>query len=215
MENFNVSVQRFNEFAEEYFQRFQSIEAYSKSLDRFCSLIKKKKPKILELGCGPGNVTSFLKSRFPESKITAIDLAPGMIEIARKQLTEVDFFVMDVRDISVIPVKFDAIKCSFCLPFLSKSDAFRLIGDCSKLLNQRGVLYLSTMEGDEQKAGFETTSFSGNSEIYFNYHLQKDLEDVLIQSGFSIEQFKLQDYNEPDGSITTDMIIIALKEQLK
>jgi 2-polyprenyl-3-methyl-5-hydroxy-6-metoxy-1,4-benzoquinol methylase len=156
-------------------------------------------------------VTRLLKFRFPESAITAIDLAPQMIAIARKQLSEVDFRVMDVRDISRLGGTFDAVMCSFCLPFLSKADAAKLIADSSALLNKGGVVYLSTMEGNEERAGFETTSFSGDAEIYFNYHRQQDLEDAFEKNGFEIRQVKLQDYIEPDGSVTTDMIFIAVK----
>jgi len=211
MENFDLSVKCFDEFAEEYAQRFMNVESYSDSIDRFCNLIVINRPKILELGCGPGNITRLLKHRFPESDITAIDLAPKMIEIARKQLPEVNFRLMDVRYISTLQEKFDAVMCSFCLPFLSKDDAAKVIVDCSKKLNSGGVLYISTMEGDENKAGFESTSFSGNAKVYFNYHRQADLEAAFLKSEFEIVQIKSQDYLEPDGSLTTDMIFIGIK----
>ena len=187
------------------------MNAYSDSIDRFCNSIDNIQPKILELACGPGNVTRLLKSRFPESQITAIDLAPKMIEIARASLPEVDFMVMDVRDISTISKVFDAVMCSFCLPFLSKSDAEKLISDCAERSVSGGVLYISTMEGNEDRAGFETTSFSGDAEIYFNYHRRYDLENALAKNGFEIIRNELQDYIEPDGSITTDMIFIGVK----
>jgi len=212
MENFELSVQRFDQFAAEYANRFMDLNAYSDSIEKFFDLIGTDRPKILELGCGPGNVTRLLKLRFPESQITAIDLAPKMIEIAGEHLPDVDFLVMDVRDVSIIPVKFDAVMCSFCLPFLSRSDAAQLIVDCAAHLVSGGVLYVSTMEGSELRAGFETTSFSGDAEIYFNYHRQAYLEQAIVLSGFEIRQVKLQDYIEPDGSATTDMIFIAVKK---
>ena len=164
------------------------LNAYSDSIDRFCDWIGNEQPKILDLGCGPGNVTRLLKNRFPESQITAIDLAPNMIEVARKQLPDIDFSVMDVRDISILSVKYDAIMCSFCLPFLSKSDTEKLIADCADRLVSGGVLYVSTMEGNEERAGFETTSFSGNAKIYFNYHQQQVLENTFTKSGFEISK---------------------------
>ncbi|BBE17085.1 hypothetical protein AQPE_1234 [Aquipluma nitroreducens] len=211
MENFELSVQRFNEFAEEYASRFDNVSGYLEPLVHFCSLVKSDNPHILELACGPGNVTSFLKNHFPESQILAVDLAPKMIEIAKNLLPEVDFMVMDVRDISTIPDRFDAVMCSFCLPFLSKMDSAKLIADCAECLVSGGVLYVSTMEGNEDRAGYEATSFSGDAEVYFNYHLQTDLEEAFEHSGFEIRQLRLQDYNELDGSITTDMIFIAVK----
>ncbi len=212
MENFDLSVQRFNEFAEEYANRFDNVSGYIEHLSHFCRLVNLDKPNILELGCGPGNVTRFLKASIPESRIVAIDLAPKMIEIARTLLPEVDFRVMDVRNISSIQERFDAIMCSFCLPFLSKADAAKLIDDCSVLLNPGGVVYLSTMEGDENRAGFETTSFSGDSQIYFNYHRQPDLETAISKNGFVLSRINRQEYLEPDGSITIDLIFIAVKK---
>jgi 2-polyprenyl-3-methyl-5-hydroxy-6-metoxy-1,4-benzoquinol methylase len=135
-----------------------------------------------------------------------------MIQIAQKALPDVDFRVMDVRDIASIPEKFDAVMCSFCLPFLSKQEAKKLIADCANRLVQGGVFYLSTMEGDETRAGFEKTSFSGDAEIYFNYHLQDDLIEAFVSAGFQIIQATRQDYAEPDGSLTNDLIFIATKK---
>lgn len=211
MGNFDLSVRRFDEFAEEYASRFEDVSGYIDQLIHFSNQIKSDKPAILELACGPGNVTRFLKSHFPESRILAVDLAPKMIDLARKALPDVDSRVMDVRDISDLGEHFDAVMCSFCLPFLSEADAAKLIGDCSALLNHGGVIYLSTMEGDESKAGFEKTSFSGDSEIYFNYHQQTDLNETLVQSGFKVIRLDRQDYIESDGSLTVDLIFIAEK----
>jgi ubiquinone/menaquinone biosynthesis C-methylase UbiE len=212
MDNFEISVNRFDEFASEYAHRFMNIDSYQKHFDKFCDLLHTKEPKILELGCGPANVTRFLKQKFPVSKIIAIDLAPRMIDIARQKVTDVDFRVMDVRNIKMLEFQFDSIMCSFCLPFLSKSDTDKLISDCSDKLNPNGVLYLSTMEGDASKAGFESTSFSGESKVYFNYHLQSDIEKSLVNSGFLIEYSTRQDYKESDWSITIDLILIARKK---
>lgn len=211
MENFDLSVHRFDEFAEEYASRFDNVSGYLDQLSFFVSHVKTSSPAILELACGPGNVTKFLKNHFPESRILAVDLAPKMIELARKALPEVDFRVMDVRDISVIAEKFDAVMCSFCLPFLSKADAAKLIADCLALLNPGGVIYLSTMEGDETRAGYEKTSFSGNSEVYFNYHRQADLREAFKKAGFTLLRVDWQDYLEPDGSVTVDLIFVAEK----
>lgn len=211
MENFHVSVQRFDEFAEEYASRFDNVSGYLNQLSYFVSQVKISNPAILELACGPGNVTKFLKNHFPESQILAVDLAPKMIELARKDLPDVDFRVMDVRDILVIPEKFDAVMCSFCLPFLSKDDAAKLIADCSALLSPGGVVYLSTMEGDESRAGYEKTSFSGDSEVYFNYHRQADLQEAFEKAGLTVLRVDRQDYLEPDGSVTVDLIFVAEK----
>jgi SAM-dependent methyltransferase len=211
MDAFNISVKRFDEFAKEYAERFDNIDSYIPSINKFCDLISKNKPSILELACGPGNVTKYLKQRFSQSKYIAIDLAPRMIELARQNVEGVDFRVMDVKEITNFKTKYDAIMCSFCLPFLSKKDTNKLIADCADSLKDKGVLYISTMEGDESKAGFETTSFSGKAEIYFNYHKKQDLEKALLDNGFVIEYFRRQDYYESDNCFLIDLIFIGTK----
>lgn len=213
MDRFGKSVKGFNEYAVEFAEKFRDIDPYIASLDRFCNLIKSGNPKILELGCGPGNVTRYVKNRFPESEYIAVDLAPRMIEIARQLVKGVDFRVMDARDISGFDTMFDAIVCSFCLPFLSKNDAYKLIAGCAGRLNTNGVIYISTMEGDESRAGFETTSFSGDFEIYFNYHSQEDLGNSLLDNGFTIDEFKRQEYYESNGCNLIDMLIIATRNR--
>jgi trans-aconitate methyltransferase len=212
MNPFDLSVKRFDEFAREYAERFKNIDAYLPCIEKFCDLIIPAKPRILELACGPGNITRYLKKRFPDSDYIAIDLAPGMIDIARQSINGVDFRLMDVRTISLFDSKFDAIMCSFCLPFLSRTDSLKLISDCSARLNPDGVIYISTMEGDESEAGFETTSFSGFSEVYFNYHLQKDIENALSENAFLINETRRQVYYESDGSTMTDMIFLGIKK---
>ena len=210
-ENFDLSVQRFNEFADEYMERFKNIDSYQVHLDLFVSLAPESVSSILELGCGPGNITGFLHLHFPDAQITAIDLATRMIEIARRRLPLVDFRVMDVRNIRELKGQFDLVMCSFCLPFLSNEDTQKLIGDCAAQMQPDGLIYISTMEGDSDKAGFEPTSFSGDSEVFFNYHLKESLEESLREAGIEIEHSVRQDYLEPDGRISTDLILIGRK----
>ena len=211
MDTFDISIKRFDEFAVEYTERFNDIDSYLVSVNRFCDLIPGRKPKILELACGPGNVTRYIRSRFPESEYIAIDLAPKMIDIARQQVKGVDFRIMDVRAISSFDTKYDAIMCSFCLPFLSADDACKLIADCAERLNEDGIIYISTMEGNESKAGFESTSFTGDSKVFFNYHELQVLEKALLENGFIIDDIRRQNYIEPNGSILIDLILIGIK----
>jgi len=211
MDTFETSVRRFDEFASEYAKRFMNIDSYRPHFEKFCDLIANEHPKILELACGPGNVTRYLKEKLPNSEIIAIDLAPKMIDFARSTVSGVDFRVMNVREISKLNGQFDSIMCAFCLPFLSNEDTNKLISDCADRLVNNGVLYLSTMEGEESKAGFESTSFSGDSKIYFNYHMQVNLERYLVDNGFQIEYSIRQNYQEYSGDVSIDLILIGIK----
>jgi trans-aconitate 2-methyltransferase len=53
---------------------------------------------VVDLGCGPGELTATLAGRWPRARVTGVDSSPEMIEKARGQATPVDFRIGDVRD---------------------------------------------------------------------------------------------------------------------
>ncbi|MFK3984175.1 trans-aconitate 2-methyltransferase [Micromonospora sp. NPDC050397] len=54
--------------------------------------------KVVDLGCGPGNLTVELARRWPGARITGLDSSPEMIDRARGLASGVEFTVGDVRD---------------------------------------------------------------------------------------------------------------------
>lgn len=60
--------------------------------------------QALEIGCGPGFDVEYFAARYPDRQVSAIDVSPGMIELAKKRcvaagLTNVHFGVGSVEDI--------------------------------------------------------------------------------------------------------------------
>lgn len=52
--------------------------------------------RVVDLGCGPGNLTPMLTGRWPEAVVEALDSSPEMVDAARSR--GVDARVEDVRD---------------------------------------------------------------------------------------------------------------------
>ena len=53
---------------------------------------------VVDLGCGPGNLTSLLADRWPDAHVVGLDSSPEMIDKARATEPRVDFGVADLRD---------------------------------------------------------------------------------------------------------------------
>lgn len=53
--------------------------------------------KVIDLGCGPGNSTAFLRQYFPGAVITGIDSSTDMIRAAHKRLPNLQFEVADIN----------------------------------------------------------------------------------------------------------------------
>jgi trans-aconitate 2-methyltransferase len=53
---------------------------------------------VVDLGCGPGNLTALLAARWPGARVVGIDSSPEMIAKARADVAGVEFEVGDVRE---------------------------------------------------------------------------------------------------------------------
>ena len=206
------TINTYNRAAKRYQEKFMDMDLYNDTFDTFCNLVVKSDAHILEAATGPGNITRYLLSKRPDFKIFGIDLAANMIELARKNNPSAEFRVMDCRDIGTIRRKFDAVMCGFCFPYLSKPEVKNFIKNISEKLNPSGIFYVSTMEGEYEKSGFETTSFGGNDRIFIYYHQAGFLKDCLHDSGFEVIDVQRKDYPESDGSFSTDLIILSAKK---
>jgi Trans-aconitate methyltransferase len=210
-ERLRETIETFNKSAKKYQDKFMQIDLYDETFDKFCNLVKKQNPSIFEIATGPGNATKYLQNKRPDFDIFGIDLAPEMINLAKQNNPNAKFEVMDCRNIIAIDRKFDGIVCAFCLPFLSKNESKTLIENSFSLLNTEGLLYLSTMEDDYEKSKYETTSFSGQNQVFFYYHQENFISDCLKESGFEILEIQKQKYTEDNGTFLTDMIFLARK----
>ena len=52
---------------------------------------------VVDLGCGPGNLTALLRDRWPAARITGLDSSPEMIEKAQSADPAIAFEVADLR----------------------------------------------------------------------------------------------------------------------
>ena len=203
------AVSVFDQYANEYAGKFMDVSIYGESFDFFCRNIVIKDPRILEIACGPGNITRYLLNKRADFQILGIDLAPKMLELARTHNPEASFEKMDARNIRSLNKTFDGIMCGFCLPYLTKEETVTLIADASILLSPGGVFYLSTMEDDYEKSGYRKGS--SGQEIFMHYYRASFLNSRLIENHFSILKMERIETSLTDGSKIQDLILIAKK----
>lgn len=198
-----------NKIAQLYEDTFMDLDLYNDTYDVFCDSIKKDNANILEIGCGPGNITRYIATRNTSFKIHAIDVSKKMIELAKKNNPNTDFQVMDCRDLHVIQNLFDAIICGFTIPYLSKSDCSKLISDCNKLLKENGVFYISFVEGQYKNSGYLTGSTGDRT--YFYFHDLKRIKKELEMNSFIIISLIEKEYQKSDGTMEIHTTIISKK----
>lgn len=179
-----------NTIASLYQDKFMNIDLYNETYNFISTSISKPNAKLLDVGCGPGNITKYLLSKRPDFDIFGIDIALNMIELAKANNPTAQFAVMDTRHINTLNATYDGIIAGFCLPYLSTTESITFIHNAYHLLNANGLLYISFVEGKPDSSGFKTSS---GGRVYFYYHLLEYLITQLKASNFhDIHTFKVQ-----------------------
>lgn len=212
MDHYKETFETWNKLATRYEERFMDLDLYNDTYDHICKSITQPNGKILEIGCGPGNITKYLLSKRPDFDIFGIDIAPNMIELAKKNNPSARFAVMDCRQIDQISEKYDGIVAGFCLPYLSQADSRKFIADCYSLLNEGGLIYISFVEGDPNKSGFQVSKSGDRS--YFYYYQLDELKKNLIESDFGVLTVFKVEYTNSANQIDFHTIISANKNTL-
>ncbi|MES0856239.1 malonyl-ACP O-methyltransferase BioC [Geobacillus sp. G4] len=98
---------------------------------------------ILEVGCGTGYLTEKLCRMFPHARMTAVDIAPGMIAVAKERLSgeDVTWICADIEDMTW-DERYDLIISNATFQWLN--DAVRTIARLYRALSEGGCLVFST-----------------------------------------------------------------------
>lgn len=210
MDTYKITFKTWDAIASAYERQFMDLSLYNDSYKLFLSSLDKPNARILELGCGPGMITRFMMQRFPDLNYTATDVSAQMIKRAESNVPQVKFEVLDCRKMSSMKQQFDGIVCGFTLPYLSKEDRLKLVSDCTELLSNKGVLYLSYVAGNQTEPVCMTDK-EGNS-LYFFYHQTEELKKELEMYGFQLIDIISLIYKKKEDVEEEHTVIIARKK---
>ncbi|MDR6878379.1 malonyl-ACP O-methyltransferase BioC [Bacillus sp. 3255] len=140
---------------------------------------------ILDVGCGTGDLTGRLAAAWPQAAITALDIAPGMLQAAQRRLQSaqaagvgVRFLQADVERWSPCAeeASFDLIVSSACFQWLR--DPKMTLRHLRRMLRPGGQLAFSTFGPDtfyELHASFH--------EVYRSLNLRPQRHGLAFRSG--------------------------------
>ncbi len=210
MDKYGLNINTFDELAEKYQAKYMDFEFYWAFYDEFLKLLTTQNASVLDVGCGPGNAARYLFNRRPDLNILGVDSSPAMIDLAKVNVSQAEFKVMDCREINKVEQTFDAIMCGFCTPYLEKDDVINLIRDMSSLLNPDGVLYLSTMEGEYEKSELQSSS-DGQHQVFTHYYSEKFLVEHIKENSLQPILVKRKIFSQTEEKTITDMCVFARK----
>ena len=207
MDTCQFSVNTFDRLAETYAGKYRALDTYDAYYRQFCSHLPRQGATVLDVACGPGNVSAFLVRARPDLQVLGIDLAPNMVRLAQAHVPSASFLVHDCRHLVDLGRVFDGIAYAFGLNYLNLEDAEQFFRSLGKVLAPNGVLYLSAMLGPRERSGLQTSS-SGD-QIYVYYRPRQEIEQFVHSAGLEIvftdEIASPANASKP----TTDVVLIA------
>ena len=108
----------------------RAVPRYDEMTDRLLEYLPPSAASILELGCGTGNLTLKLAAKYPEAKLTLVDAAPEMLEIAKTRLgaRPADFVAATFESMSFDSASFDLVASTISLHHVrDKSPLYRAL----------------------------------------------------------------------------------------
>ncbi|NRD77125.1 class I SAM-dependent methyltransferase [Bacillus sp. BRMEA1] len=137
-------IQKFNEDANQYdAQRSKLIPCFDDFYSIPISILNTQttRPTALDIGSGTGLFSSFLLRKYPEAKLTLIDISEKMIDIARERFTHVSNiqYIVDDYTSHEFTSKFDIIISSLSIHHLTDAEKRNLYHLAFLLLNEGGI----------------------------------------------------------------------------
>lgn len=175
-----------------------------------------KTGKILELGCGAGDVALLFAEK--GYRASGIDISPTAIEWARgkalKANIKADFAAGDVQNLGKWEDGcFDVVIDGHCLHCIIGDDRAKVFSETYRVLKPSGLLYVSTMCGDPKEPEVvkqydtESRCMVGNGIARRYFGKPEDILNEITQTGFSIQQHEVRS----NPGTQNDLIVFARK----
>jgi SAM-dependent methyltransferase len=177
--------------------------------------------RVLEIACGTGIVTRYLRNRIPASgRLVATDLNPPMIDFARQKLVGMRGIDWRPADACALPFpsgSFDAVVCQFGLMFVpDKNAAFH---EARRVLVAGGAFLFNVWDSLERNAFARiahetiTSFFPANPptfyQVPFSLHRRAELLALLSEhdfTGTSIEDVALEGQSPSAGELAIGLV---------
>ena len=146
-------------------------------------------PRVLDAGAGTGIFSAFLLNRFPEAKLTLIDFAENMLDVAKEKFADrvdVSYLLDDYYTHDYEDSRFDIVISALSIHHLEARDKLSFYIKLFSLLNTGGELInadIFSSESPEINERFDVkwTSFVagniGEGEYFDRFMKSKDIDN--------------------------------------
>lgn len=209
MDKNQIAVSTYNKIARRYTELIFDDKSDLPYVDKFFAHLLKN-AKILDAGCGPGQLLKYILSKGYEAE--GVDLSEEMIKTANEKVPEGKFMLMDMRRLSYPDELFDGVISAYSLIHIPSAEVPDTLKEFNRVLKPHGFLLIMAQKGDADKIVSEP--LDENEKIFINFFTREKLLTLLNEEGFEIvEQAEVQ--MAYAGAFTkSDTIIYTIAEKI-
>lgn len=164
---------------------------------------------ILDIGCGPGIITSALGAKYPKKQVVGMDISPERIALASTNTIGLPNVKIVQGDICKNPYPdkyFDAVYCRFLLEYIAQKDvAFKQI---HRICKPGARVILQDLDG-QLVTNYPDVPFAKEMNRIMNYMTSKGFDPFVGRklyhlaknAGFEIDDVKVESYHLYAGKI--------------
>ncbi|TDQ50257.1 class I SAM-dependent DNA methyltransferase [Actinorugispora endophytica] len=145
--------------------------------------------RVLDVGCGTGLPTS-RQLADAGCEVTGIDISPGMLDIARRNVPKARFLRFDMIDLAAERDRYDAVVAFFSLLHLPRARIPDALESIHRVLVPGGRFCLAMVEADVDDL---LIPFLGH-QVRVTGYFRDELRSVLGAAGFAIEDETARSY---------------------
>lgn len=169
----------YDKIADIYNKELWNDHPYDEQIDKFVSMVKGD--NILDLGCAVGSFTKYVADK--GKSVDGIDYSKNMIEIAKENARNANFYVMDMLDLN-LSKKYDGVMAINSTIHVEKRRMQELFDSIYNLLNDNGIFFIILQEGEGEK--MVTEPFDESLEEFVSYYKLEEIEELFAKCNFEI-----------------------------
>jgi len=182
-----LTVATTDKLAEYYFQTHNNIDTVKNHLDNTITFLNNNfessaKKNVLDVGCGPARDVKY----FINNNIEAIgvDLSTTTLEIAKSQVPNAQFFLMDMSKLTFPNEFFHGVWSCGSFYHLNKKISTITLAGFNRVLKKGGILFLAIKMGKGEKIVCKE-EYNKLPKFYAFYKVEEIIEE-LEKRGFRI-----------------------------
>ncbi|MFH1089693.1 MAG: class I SAM-dependent methyltransferase [Candidatus Uhrbacteria bacterium] len=182
----DLTQQTYNRIAEDWHRANSSSDWWIGGTDYFASLFSRA-AEILDVGCAGGRKAKYLLDK--GLQVTGIDFSEGMLSVAKREVPEADFFLLDVRQAEDLHKVFDGIFAQAVFLHVPKIETPELIKKLTKILKPGGYFYVA-VKGIKPNRSEEEIKIDNDIgyeyQRFFSYYRPEEIRKYFVEAGLEI-----------------------------